>query len=174
VVPPKPPKTRAHEEIIDIAAKERDESIELLKLQVLAMQQENEKLKKSRVPAAAVVEPCIQEVPMAPAAAAIVPQKLTSQDLVSEVKLPAPVTIHSDFMTELAKKFYLDNIGLKAEIDIFEHEAREQFTARRRAEAKAQQVEAAALFGLFIRRILFNLRFNIYCIYCCGYIYLNV
>jgi hypothetical protein len=50
------------------------------------------------------------------------------------------------FLAETCKKLYLDNIGLRTEVDIFDLEAREQFRARKRAEGRLAQVEASAMF----------------------------
>lgn len=43
-------------------------------------------------------------------------------------------------------KLYLDQIGLRSEVDIFDLGARDQCRARKRVEARIAQVETSALF----------------------------
>lgn len=118
------------------------EKVALLESELLALQQEREKVKL------ADPEPDIVQFPTGP------PQIQQSNRLT--LSLPdaqgSMYVPHYGNMSELAKKLYLDSIDLKAQIDIHEYEAREQFRARKLAEAKLAQAEALAVFAGLLQR----------------------
>jgi hypothetical protein len=105
---------------------------------VLALEQENEKLKKQQ-DKPIVSDTAIVASPLQPRHSPFRPRDPIS----------AP---YNGFMVDACKKIYLDNIGLKAEVEIYEFEAREQYKSRKRAEAKLAQKEASAFFDSFLQQ----------------------
>jgi len=121
--------------VVDTAAVQPEAEDKVAKLFALA--QENERLKISEAKKNVVIVPTVE-----------VPE--VSQP-VKVPKIPSPksslsIVPCSDSLTETCKNLYMDNIGLRTEVDIYEHEAREHYRARKRAEGNLAQAAAAAFF----------------------------
>jgi len=120
------------------ATKQEEEKINLLQSKLLALQKENELLKQTET-----VPPPPTEaiVPIEPPGNSLI--LLQDRHTTTSSVTHAP---NHAFLAETCKKLYLDNIGLRTEVDIFDLEAREQFRARKRAEGRLAQVEASTIF----------------------------
>lgn len=111
-----------------------------------ALLEENEKLKHS---SCAVDKPVVSKavVPMPEPP----PPQVRVLDVNTTVLTAANNAPLNGSLVQACKSLYLDNINLRSEVDVYEFEAREHFRARKNAEVKLAQAQAAAIFDSLIR-----------------------